>query len=101
FQLPITLPLILSIMLLAAIIRDPHGDLAFWASIIPFTSPVVMMMRIPFDPPAWHIVLSMVCMVLGFIFTTWLAGRIYRIGILMHGAKVNYKILFKWLMMRN
>lgn len=101
FQLPITLPLIFSIMLLAAIIRDPHGDLAFWASIIPFTSPVVMMMRIPFDPPVWHIILSMVCMVLGFIFTTWLAGRIYRIGILMHGAKVNYKILFKWLMMRN
>ncbi|MCK5280529.1 MAG: ABC transporter permease, partial [Cyclobacteriaceae bacterium] len=55
FQLPITLPLIFSIMLLAAIIRDPHGDLAFWASIIPFTSPVVMMMRIPFDPPVWHI----------------------------------------------
>ena len=101
FQLPITLPLIFSIMLLAAIIRDPHGNLAFWASIIPFTSPVVMMMRIPFDPPVWHIILSMVCMVLGFIFTTWLAGRIYRIGILMHGAKVNYKILFKWLMMRN
>lgn len=101
FQLPIVLPLILSIVLLAAIIRDPHGDLAFWASIIPFTSPVVMMMRIPFDPPAWHIALSMVCLILGFIFTTWLAGRIYRIGILMHGAKVNYKILFKWLMMRN
>ncbi len=101
FQLPITLPLFLSIVLLAAILRDPHGDLAFWASIIPFTSPVVMMMRIPFDPPVWQIVLSMVCMVLGFIFTTWLAGRIYRIGILMHGAKVNYKILAKWFMMRN
>ena len=101
FQLPITLPLIFSIMLLAAIIRDPHGNLAFWTSIIPFTSPMVMMMRIPFDPPFWHILLSMFCMVLGFIFTTWLAGRIYRIGILMHGAKVNYKILFKWLMMRN
>lgn len=101
FQLPITLPLILSIMLLPAVLRDPHGDLAFWTSIIPFTAPVVMMMRIPFDPPVWHIILSMVCMVMGFIFTTWLAGRIYRIGILMHGAKVNYKILFKWLMMRN
>ncbi len=101
FQLPITLPLILSIVLLTAIIRDPHGDMAFWASIIPFTSPVVMMMRIPFDPPGWHILLSMVLMVLGFIFTTWLAGRIYRIGILMHGAKVNYKILAKWFMMRN
>ncbi len=101
FQLPITLPLILSIVLLAAILRDPHGSLAFWASIIPFTSPVVMMMRIPFDPPGWHIALSMVCMILGFIFTTWLAGRIYRIGILMHGAKVNYKILARWFMMRN
>jgi len=101
FQLPITLPLIFSIMLLAAILRDPHGNLAFWTSIIPFTSPVVMMMRIPFDPPVWHIVLSMVCMVAGFIVSTWFAGRIYRIGILMHGAKVNYKILAKWFMMRN
>lgn len=101
FQLPITLPLIMSIMLLTSVIRDPHGDLAFWASIIPFSSPVVMMMRIPFDPPVWHIILSMVLMVLGFIFTTWLASRIYRIGILMHGAKVNYRILAKWFMMRN
>ncbi len=101
FQLPITLPLILSIIMLAAILRDPHGDLAFWASMIPFTSPVIMMMRIPFDPPMWQIILSMALLVLGFIFTTWLAGRIYRIGILMHGTKVNYKILGKWLMMKN
>ncbi len=101
FQLPITLPLILSIILLSAILRDPHGNLAFWASVIPFTSPVVMMMRIPFDPPAWQIALSMVMLVLGFIFTTWLAGRIYRVGILMHGTKVNYRILAKWFMMKN
>ncbi len=101
FQLPITMPLILSIIILSAIIRDPHGNLAFWASIIPFTSPVVMMMRVPFDPPTWHIILSMVCLVIGFIFTTWLAGRVYRVGILMHGAKVNYKILAKWFMMKN
>lgn len=101
FQLPITLPLIVSIVLLTAILRDPHGTLAFWASIIPFTAPVVMMMRIPFDPPVWHIVLSMILMVIGFIGTTWFAGRIYRIGILMHGSKVNYKILAKWFMMRN
>lgn len=101
FQLPITLPLILSIMLLGAIIRDPNGSLAFWTSIIPFTSPVVMMMRVPFDPPIWQILLSMVCLVLGFLCTTWLAGRIYRVGILMHGAKVNYKILAKWFMMKS
>jgi len=101
FQLPVTLPLILSIILLSAILRDPHGSLAFWASMIPFTSPVVMMMRIPFDPPGWQIALSMALLVVGFIFTTWLAGRIYRVGILMHGAKVNYKIMAKWFMMRN
>jgi ABC-2 type transport system permease protein len=101
FQLPITLPLIFSIIILSAIIRDPHGDLAFWTSVIPFTSPVVMMMRIPFGPPAWHIALSMICLVLGFLGTTWLAGRIYRVGILMHGTKVNYKILAKWFMMKN
>jgi len=101
FQLPVTLPLIFSIIILSAIIREPHGSLAFWASIIPFTSPVVMMMRIPFDPPIWEIALSMVLMVLGFIGTTWLAGRVYRVGILMHGAKVNYKILAKWFMMKN
>ena len=101
FQLPVTLPLIFSIIILSAIIREPHGGLAFWASIIPFTSPVVMMMRIPFDPPIWEILLSMVLLVLGFIGTTWLAGRVYRVGILMHGAKVNYKILAKWFMMKN
>lgn len=101
FQLPITLPLIFSILLLGAVLRDPHGDLAFWASIIPFSSPIVMMMRIPFDPPTWHILLSMACMIVGFIASTWFASRIYRIGILMHGAKVNYKILAKWFMMRN
>jgi len=97
FQLPITLPLIFSIIILAAILKEPHGDLAFWTSVIPFTSPVVMMMRIPFGPPAWQIALSMLTLVLGFIATTWLAARIYRIGILMHGAKVNYKILARWL----
>lgn len=101
FQLPITIPLILAISILWAIIRDPHGNLAFWASIVPFTSPIIMIMRVPFDPPAWQIILSMVLLVVGFIFTTWLAGRIYRVGILMHGAKVNYKILAKWFMMKN
>lgn len=100
FQLPVTIPLIFSVIILTAIIREPHGTLAFWTSLIPFTSPVIMMMRIPFDPPAWQIVLSMVLLVMGFIFTTWIASRIYRIGILMHGGKINYKILAKWLFMK-
>jgi ABC-2 type transport system permease protein len=101
FQLPVTLPLIASIVILSAIIREPNGSLAFWTSVIPFTSPVIMMMRVPFEPPLWEILLSMCCLILGFLFTTWLAGRIYRVGILMHGTKVNYKILAKWFMMKN
>lgn len=101
FMLPISLPLIASIVSLAAVLKDPNGTLAFWLSVIPLTSPVVMMMRIPFGVPAWELILSMLLLVGGFIFTSWLAGRIYRIGILMHGTKVNYKVLGKWLTMKN
>jgi ABC-2 type transport system permease protein len=101
FMLPISAPLILSIVTLGAILNEPNGTLAFWLSIIPFTSPVTMMMRVPFGIPTWELVLSMVLLVGGFIFTTWLAGRIYRVGILMHGTKVNYKILGKWLLSSN
>lgn len=101
FQLPITIPLIFSLIVLSAILREPDGSFAFWLSIIPLTSPIIMMMRIPFGVPYWEIILSMSLLVLGFIFTTWLASRIYRIGILMHGAKVNYRILGKWLFMKS
>jgi ABC-2 type transport system permease protein len=101
FMLPIMLPLIASMMFLSVILRDPSGPIAFWLSIIPFSSPIIMMVRIPFDVPVWQLVLSMVLMIVGFIGTTWMAGRVYRIGILMHGAKVNYKVMFKWLTMKN
>ncbi len=101
FMLPISLPLIAAIISLAAVLKDPNGSLAFWLSMVPLTSPVVMMMRIPFGVPTWEILLSMALLVGGFILTTWLAGRIYRIGILMHGTKVNYRVLGKWLMMKN
>ena len=101
FQLPITIPLIFSLIVLSAILRDPHGDLAFWLSMVPLSSPIIMMMRIPFGVPAWQVVLSMGFLVIGFIFTTWIASRIYRIGILMHGSKINYRILGKWLLMKN
>lgn len=100
FMLPIMLPLIASMMFLGVIIKDPSGSIAFWMSIIPFFSPIIMMIRIPFDVPLWELILSMTLMVAGFIGTTWMAGRVYRIGILMHGSKVNYKVLFKWLMMK-
>jgi len=97
FMLPITVPLILAMVLSQFIIQDPGGPVAFWLSMIPFTSPVIMMIRIPFGVPYWEVALSMSLLVLGFLGTTWLAGRIYRTGILMYGKKVNYKELWKWI----
>jgi ABC-2 type transport system permease protein len=82
------------------ILKDPNGTVSVWLSIIPFTSPIAMMGRIGYDVPDWQLVLSMVLLVLGFIFTTWVAGRIYRVGILMSGTKVNYRVLAKWFMQR-
>lgn len=101
FQFPITVPLIISIIVLVAVLKDPDGSLAFWMSMIPLFSPIIMMMRLPFGVPLWQLGLSMTLLVAGFVITLWLAARIYRIGILMYGSKVNYKILFKWMMMKN
>ncbi|HEV7350229.1 ABC transporter permease [Telluribacter sp.] len=100
FMLPITLPIIFSFVFAQFVLRDPDGSLAFWTSIIPFTSPIIMMVRIPFGVPAWQLALSMVLLVLGFMGTTWLAARIYRVGILMYGKKVSYKELAKWIFYR-
>lgn len=97
FMLPITLPLVLAIVMAQFIIQDPGGPVAFWFSIFPLTSPVVMMIRIPFGVPLPEVILSMTLLVLGFLGTTWLAGRIYRTGILMYGKKVSYKELWKWI----
>ncbi|HEV8512917.1 MAG TPA: ABC transporter permease [Cyclobacteriaceae bacterium] len=101
FQFPITVPLLIGYLgLFMFILRDPHGPVSFWLSIIPFTSPVAMVGRIAFDVPVWQLILSMVLLVGGFILTTWIAGRIYRVGILMTGTKVNWKVMVKWFMMR-
>jgi len=97
FMLPLTLPLILAFMLSHNVIMHPDGNLAFWLSIIPLTSPVIMMIRVVFDAPVWQLLLSMFVLTLTFIFTTWLAARIYRVGILMYGKKVSYKELWKWI----
>ena len=102
FMLPIMMPIIAALMgLFLFVFDDPHGSISFWLSMIPFTSPIVMMGRIGFGVPAWEIVLSMVLLIGGFIFTLWVAGRIYRVGILMHGIKVNYKTLAKWFLQKN
>jgi len=79
------------------IIREPDGPLAFWLSIIPFTSPITMMVRIPFGVSAWELILSMALLIAAFIGTTWVAAKIYRTGILMYGKKPSYKELWKWL----
>ncbi|MDX5421188.1 MAG: ABC transporter permease [Hymenobacteraceae bacterium] len=101
FMFPITIPLIISfIMSYTLVLKNPDGPVSFWMSIIPFTSPIVMMVRVPFGVPAWELLLSMALLVLGFVFTTWIAARIYRVGILMYGKKINYKELSKWLFYR-
>ncbi len=101
FMFPITIPLIASIISLNFVLDNPESNFSFWLSVIPFTSPIAMMGRIGFGVPLWELALSMALLVLGFTFTIWVAGRIYRVGILMHGSKVNYKVLAKWFMMRN
>ncbi len=100
FMFPITIPIIMSIIAAQFVLNNPDGSLAFWMSIIPFTSPIIMMVRIPFGVETWQILLSMALLILGFVGTTWLAGRIYRIGILMYGKKVNYRELSKWVFYR-
>ncbi|HTF30164.1 MAG TPA: ABC transporter permease [Flavitalea sp.] len=101
FTFPITLPLIVAYLgLFMFILNDPHSSASFWFSIIPFTSPVAMVGRLGFGVPLWQLLLSQFLLIGGFIFTTWIAARIYRVGILMHGTKINYKVLAKWFMMR-
>ena len=96
FMMPITIPLILGIVVMMSAINNPSGSLAYWFSIIPFTSPVVMLARLPFGVPVADIIISAVLLVVTFIFITWFAAKIYRVGILMYGKKVNYKELWKW-----
>jgi ABC-2 type transport system permease protein len=97
FVLPITVPLILSIIMAQFIINNPDGPVAYWMSIIPFTSPIVMMIRIPFNPPMIDVIISCSLLIIGFIASTWFAAKIYRTGILMYGKKPTYKELWKWL----
>jgi ABC-2 type transport system permease protein len=97
FILPVTIPLILSFIIAQSIIKDPDSGMAQFFSIFPLTSPIVMMVRLPFGVPMWELLLSMVMLIIGFLFFTWLAGKIYRTGILMYGKKTTWKELGKWL----
>jgi ABC-2 type transport system permease protein len=97
FMMPITIPLIFSFVVAQTIMDNPDGPMAFWLSIFPLTSPIIMMVRIPFGVELWELLLSMVLLILGFLGATWMAAKIYRTGILMYGKKVTYKELWKWL----
>ena len=99
FMFPVTIPLILSYIVSINVIinGDPNGPLAFWLSMIPFTSPIAMVMRLPFGVPLWQLLLSGTLLIVGFVAVTWVAARIYRVGILMYGKKVTYKELGKWM----
>ena len=97
FILPVTIPLIASFIIAQSVITDPDSSMAQFFSIFPLTSPIVMMVRLPFDVPVWELALSMFMLVVGFLFFTWMAGKIYRTGILMYGKKTTWKELGKWL----
>ncbi len=97
FMLPVTVPLLLSIIMAQMVISNPSGPVAMWLSMIPLTSPVIMMVRIPFGVTWVELIASGALLILGFLATTWLAARIYRTGILMYGKKVNYRELWKWI----
>ncbi|MDX6747731.1 ABC transporter permease [Polaribacter sp. PL03] len=98
FMLPIMLPLILGVYVgFATVMNDPHGSIAVLFSYIPFTSPIVMLMRVPFGVSWYELAISMALLLVTFVFMVWLAAKIYRVGILMYGKKPTYKDLYKWL----
>ncbi len=97
FMMPITIPLILAIVMAQVVMDNPDGQLAFWGSLFPLTSPILMMVRIPFGVDTWEVVLSMSILIISFIGTTWMAGKIYRIGILMYGKKPTFREIGKWI----
>jgi ABC-2 type transport system permease protein len=95
-MLPITMPIIFAFIIMTSNLSTPDSPIMVWTSMIPFTSPIVMMSRIPSGVPWYELIASMLLLVGGFIFTTWLAGKIYRTGILMYGKKASWKEMFKW-----
>lgn len=102
FMMPVMLPLLLGYALsLSVVTNDPYGNTAFWLSMIPFTSPIAMVVRMPYGVPTWELALSMAILVAGFLGTVWIAGRIYRVGILMYGKKTTFKEMFKWFRYKN
>jgi ABC-2 type transport system permease protein len=97
FMLPVTIPIILGLFVAIGTMQNPESSISFWFSMIPLTSPIVMMARIPFGVPGWQIAISMVIMVITFLAFVWMAAKVYRTGILMYGKKSSWKEMWKWL----
>ena len=97
FMLPVSAPLILSFVMAQSVLNDPNGLVATWMSVIPFTSPIIMMIRLPFGVHYTELLLSMGMLGVGFILNTWAGGKIYRTGILMYGKRPTWKEMFRWL----
>ena len=92
------MPLVLAVYIgFFTVIEDPHGTVSTVFSFIPLTSPVVMLMRIPFGVPLWQQIVSLLLLIGTFMLTVWFAAKIYRVGILMYGKKASYREIFKWL----
>ncbi|HOU02252.1 MAG TPA: ABC transporter permease [Bacteroidales bacterium] len=97
FMMPVTIPIILGLMVAVGTMQNPESSIAFWCSIIPLTSPIVMIARIPFGVPLWQLLLSMGLMIITFLAFVWMAAKVYRTGILMYGKKTSWKEIWKWL----
>ena len=97
FMLPVTIPIILGLMVAMGTMQNPESPLSFWCSMIPLTSPIVMMARIPFGVPYWQVAVSMIIMLITFASFVWMAAKVYRTGILMYGKKTSWKEMWKWL----
>jgi len=97
FMLPVTIPIILALMVAIGTMQNPESSLSFWCSMIPLTSPIVMMARIPFGVPLLQIAISMTLMLATFLGFVWMAAKVYRTGILMYGKKTSWKEMWKWL----
>ncbi|MBQ3248226.1 MAG: ABC transporter permease [Alistipes sp.] len=100
FNTIIMLPIILSIIIMMSVFNDPNSPIAFWSSMIPFTSPIVMIARIPFGIPTWEIIVSLLVLYVSFVVTTWLAAKIFRVGIFMHGKRPSWRELWQWVRMK-
>lgn len=96
FTLPVTIPLLLSLMLIPAMINEPGGTVATWLSIIPFTSPIAMMFRLPFGVSILEVAVSIALLILTFILCTWMAANIYKRGVLLFGKQISYRDIFRW-----